>query len=172
MNKKQKIKIFLLILFILFCTLGIFLVTKIFPSLEYYGFFDKYPLLRIAATILTEPINWVRKYFSLLVLFFCFAVIVRYLFLRNFQKNNSLSIHEKKRTMEIFFEYWKRGWIVWLMMVCISFSYLLLFLPVAVITLFLLKGSEELYYFLSAVVGIIFAPALTYFIFKSFYRRE
>lgn len=74
--------------------------------------------------------------------------------------------------METFFEYWKKGWKVWLMMLCINFSCLLLFIPVAIVTVFLLRGGKGLYFFLSAIIGIIFVPALSYLVFKLFYGEQ
>ncbi len=73
--------------------------------------------------------------------------------------------------MEKFFEYWKKGWKVYLMMICIHFSYLLLFLPVAMIVGSLGK-RVEIYYFCATIVGLIFAPAVTYFVFKLFYKEQ
>ena len=74
-------------------------------------------------------------------------------------------------TMETFFEYWKKGWKVWLMMICVNFSYVLLFLPIAIVTGFL-KCGTGVYYFIGTIVGLTFAPALTYFVFKLFYGEQ
>lgn len=73
--------------------------------------------------------------------------------------------------MDIFFEYWKKGWKVWLMMFCINLSYFLFLLPIAFIAI-LLKGGKELYFFLTIILGLIFAPALTYLVFKLFYGEQ
>jgi hypothetical protein len=80
-------------------------------------------------------------------------------------------LNEKGGEMDIFFEYWKKGWKVWLMMICINFSYLLLFIPIAFIIIFL-RASKGLYYFIAATLGLIFAPAITYYIFKLFYGEQ
>lgn len=168
MSRKQKLKIFLLILFMLFCIISTLLVTTIFPSLEYYGFFDRHPLVRIIATALIKVFECVRRWFLLLVLFL-YVTIIGYLFLKNFQKKKLLSTSKERRgSMEIFFEYWKRGWKVWLMMTCVSFSYVLLFLPVAIVIGFL-KCGTGVYYLISAILGLTLAPVLTYFVFKLFY---
>ena len=73
--------------------------------------------------------------------------------------------------MEIFFEYWKRGWKVWLMMLCINLAYLILFFPVALL-IGALGGDKGLYYFITTIVGLLFAPPLTYWVFKSFYGEQ
>ena len=72
-----------------------------------------------------------------------------------------------------FFEYWKKGWKVWLMMLCINFSYVLLFLPAAIIVIKLAgRDAKGVYYLVAAILGLIFSPALTYLIFKSFYGER
>jgi len=73
--------------------------------------------------------------------------------------------------MDAFSEYWKKGWKVLLTMMCINFSYLLLFIPIALIVMFL-KGGTGLYYFLALILGLIFVPAITYYIFKLFYGEQ
>ncbi|MFA5116850.1 MAG: hypothetical protein WC486_06170 [Candidatus Omnitrophota bacterium] len=73
--------------------------------------------------------------------------------------------------MERFLEYWQKGWKVILMIICVNLSYLLLFIPVA-LAVVLTGGSKVTYYFWAVVVGIIFAPGLTYFVFKSFYGEQ
>jgi len=72
--------------------------------------------------------------------------------------------------METFFEYWKRGWKVFLMMFCVNLSFLLLFVPIAIISLPL--GGKGTYYILSIIFGIIFIPVFAYWVFKFFYGEQ
>ena len=73
--------------------------------------------------------------------------------------------------METFMEYWQKGWKVILTIICINISYLLLFIPVAIVVI-KMGGDKGAYYFWAFIVGIIFAPGLTYWIFKSFYGEQ
>jgi len=74
--------------------------------------------------------------------------------------------------MDTFFEYWKKGWKVWLMMVCVNLSYLLLLIPISFFDIFLRGSTKGLDYFIIITLGLIFVPALTYWVFKFFYGEK
>lgn len=71
--------------------------------------------------------------------------------------------------MKNFIQHWKRGWKFLLLELCLSFAYCLMILPVAIITQVVLNLSMFTYYIVIAIVGIIFVPAVTQYIFEVFY---
>jgi len=70
--------------------------------------------------------------------------------------------------MKKFITHWKRGWKTLLMIVCINFAYSALLIPIFVIAAFFYIGKIA-YWSYCAMVGIIFVPAITHYIFELFY---
>ena len=71
--------------------------------------------------------------------------------------------------MRNFIQHWKKGWKFLLLELCLTFAYVLIILPVAIITQVVLNWSMFSYYIVIAIVGIILAPAVTQYIFEIFY---
>ena len=72
--------------------------------------------------------------------------------------------------METFLQYWKKGWKVLLMIVCVSLANYLWIIP-AVIPV-LNSENKEIYSLLITIIFVIISPAIAYFIFKLFYGEQ
>ena len=76
--------------------------------------------------------------------------------------------------MDKFVKYWKKGWRVWLALICINFSYLMLFTAIRILCILISGGKDfpmGFYYFISFLIGVAVMPVLTYWIFIRFYPK-
>lgn len=71
--------------------------------------------------------------------------------------------------MKDFVQHWKKGWKFLLLELCLTFAYVLIILPIAVITQVVLNWSMFAYYVAVTAIGIILVPAVTQYIFEIFY---
>ncbi|MCF7908491.1 MAG: hypothetical protein K9L86_06450 [Candidatus Omnitrophica bacterium] len=71
--------------------------------------------------------------------------------------------------MKNFIQHWKRGWKFLLLELCLILAYVLIVLPVMIITQVVLNWSMFAYYISIAVVSIILVPAVTQYLFEIFY---
>lgn len=75
--------------------------------------------------------------------------------------------------METFFEYWKKGWKVWLMIFCLNLLYFLASLPVAFVVIKIMGVTNKgAYFFICGIVGLIFFPPLAYKVLEFFYGEQ
>jgi hypothetical protein len=69
-----------------------------------------------------------------------------------------------------YFEQWKKGWKVIFMLFLVNLSGLILFIPIAILTTFILD-FEALYFPLSILGFLSFGPILSYKIMKFIYKE-
>ncbi len=74
--------------------------------------------------------------------------------------------------MKNFARHWKKGWKFLLLELCLNVAYVLIILPVYVITRVMLSLSIVSYNVVIFIVGLILVPAVTHYIFEIFYGTE
>ena len=73
--------------------------------------------------------------------------------------------------MDAFYENWIKGWKVLIMWICVNLVATLFFIPVVLITVFM-GVSQEIALAIGGIMGLIFMPTVTYYVFKKFYGEQ